>query len=144
MDKNITVAIGIDEAGINDDNDILQEMRLAQKIHREPGSSARYTTSHQIFDLTTVNGSKVTFFEDRIGTLEAGKRADIVLVNMDRIEALMHKVERAANPPQIRRRASLYRTHPNSGARAGRVTPCRPNATATTANWLSRYMARRT
>jgi cytosine/adenosine deaminase-related metal-dependent hydrolase len=68
MDKNVTVAIGIDEAGINDDNDILQEMRLAQKIHREPGIS------------------KVTFFEDQIGTLEPGKRADMVLLNMDRIE----------------------------------------------------------
>lgn len=86
MDKNVTVAIGIDEAGINDDNDILQEMRLAQKIHREPGISARYPTSHQIFELTTVNGSKVTFFEDQIGTLEPGKRADVVLLNMDRIQ----------------------------------------------------------
>lgn len=86
MDKNVTVAIGIDEAGINDDNDILQEMRLAQKIHREPGVSAQHPTSHQIFELNTVNGSKVTFFEDQIGTLEPGKRADIVLLNMDRIE----------------------------------------------------------
>ena len=86
MEKNVTVAIGIDEAGINDDNDILQEMRLAQKIHREPGVSSRSPTSHQICELNTVNGSKVTFFEYQIGTLEPGKRADIVLLNMDRIE----------------------------------------------------------
>jgi cytosine/adenosine deaminase-related metal-dependent hydrolase len=86
MEKNVTVAIGIDEAGINDDNDILQEMRLAQKIHREPGVSSKHPTSHQIFELNTVNGSKVTFFQDQIGTLEPGKRADIVLLNMDRIE----------------------------------------------------------
>ena len=86
MDRNVTVAIGIDEAGINDDNDIIQEMRLAQKIHREPGISSRSPTSHQVFELNTVNGSKITFFEDQIGTLEPGKRADLVLINMDRIE----------------------------------------------------------
>ena len=85
LDRGVTVAIGIDEAGINDDNDILQEMRLAQKIHRVPGVSAASPTSHQILDLTTVNGSKVTYFDKEVGTLEKGKRADIVLVNMERI-----------------------------------------------------------
>ena len=80
-----TVALGMDEAGINDDNDILQEMRLAQKIHREPGVSSPYPTSHNIFRMATVNGAKVTFFDD-VGTIEPGKRADLVLINLDRIE----------------------------------------------------------
>ena len=81
----VTVALGMDEAGINDDNDILQEMRLAQKIHREPGVSSPYPTSHDVFQLATVNGAKVAFFDD-VGTIEPGKRADLVLVNLERIE----------------------------------------------------------
>ena len=85
LSGGVTVALGMDEAGINDDNDILQEMRLAQKIHREPGVSSPYPTSHDIFHMATVNGAKVTFF-DNVGTIEPGKRADLVLVNLDRIE----------------------------------------------------------
>ena len=85
LESGITVALGIDEAGINDDNDILQEMRMAQKIHREPGIDSPYPTSHEVLDLATANGAKVTFFED-VGTIEPGRRADLVLVNLDRIE----------------------------------------------------------
>jgi cytosine/adenosine deaminase-related metal-dependent hydrolase len=86
LEKGVTVAIGIDEAGLNDDNDILQEMRVAQKIHRVPGVAGPAPTSHQILDLTTVNGAKVTFFDEQTGRLEPGKRADMVLVRLDRIE----------------------------------------------------------
>ncbi len=85
LSSGVTVALGIDEAGLNDDNDILQEMRMAQKIHREPGVDAPYPTSHEILELATTNGAKVTFF-DEVGTIEPGKRADLVLVNLDRIE----------------------------------------------------------
>ena len=91
LEKGVTVAIGIDEAGINDDNDILQEMRLAQKLHRVPGVATPSPTSHQILQLATANGAKVTFFGDQVGTLEPGKRADMVLVNLERlVEPYLH------------------------------------------------------
>ena len=85
LSEGVTVALGIDEAGLNDDNDMLQEMRLAQKVHREPGVSSPWPTSHDIFHLATANGAKVTFFDD-VGTIEPGKRADLVLIDLDRIE----------------------------------------------------------
>lgn len=85
LEHGVNVALGIDEAGINDDNDILQEMRMAQKIHREPGVLSPHPTSHDIFRLATVNAAKVTFFDD-VGAIESGKRADLVLIDMERIE----------------------------------------------------------
>lgn len=85
LERGVTVALGIDEAGINDDNDILQEMRMAQKIHREPGVASPHPTSHDIFRLVTSNAARVTFFDD-VGTIERGKRADLVLIDMERIE----------------------------------------------------------
>jgi len=83
--RGVEVAIGIDEAGINDDNDLLQEMRLAQKIHREPGVGVSSPSSHRIFDMATRAGAEVTFFGNEVGTLEVGKRADIVLLDLSRI-----------------------------------------------------------
>ena len=89
--RGVTVALGIDEAGINDDNDILQEMRLAQKIHHEPGVGNTGPTSHQLLDMATRNGSKATLFEGETGTLEPGKRADMALVSLKRIsEPYLH------------------------------------------------------
>ena len=85
LERGVNVALGIDEAGLNDDNDILQEMRVAQKIHREPGISSPHPTAHDIFRLATTNAAKVTFFDD-VGTIEPGKRADLVLIDMERIE----------------------------------------------------------
>ena len=85
LERGVNVALGIDEAGINDDNDILQEMRVAQKVHREPGVNSPHPTSHDIFRLATSNAAKVTFF-DEVGTIEPGKRADLVLIDMERIE----------------------------------------------------------
>ncbi len=85
LERGVNVALGIDEAGLNDDNDILQEMRVAQKIHREPGITSPHPTAHDIFRLATTNAAKVTFFDD-VGTIEPGKRADFVLIDMERIE----------------------------------------------------------
>lgn len=85
LERGVNVAIGIDEAGINDDNDILQEMRLAQKIHREPGVGVRSPSSHRILDMATRSGAEVTFFGAETGTLEVGKHADVVLLDLDRI-----------------------------------------------------------
>ena len=85
LEKGATVAMGMDSAGINDDDDMLQEMRLAHKLHRGPGVGSPSPTSHQILHMATVNGAKATLFGDQVGTLEPGKRADMVLVSLERI-----------------------------------------------------------
>ena len=71
--NRVCVALGIDEAGINDDNDMIQEMRLVHKIHRQPGVYSPAPTSHQVLKLATENGARATFFGDDVGTLEVGK-----------------------------------------------------------------------
>ncbi len=83
VERGVTVAMGIDEAGFNDDKDMFQEMRLVQKIHRIPGVDSPSPTSHQVLRMATINGAKATLLADRVGTLEPGKRADIVLVDLD-------------------------------------------------------------
>ena len=82
----IRVALGSDEAGINDDKDMFQEMRMALKIHRIPGIDHTPPTAHQVLQMATVNGAYAGWFGDRIGTLEPGKRADLVLLDLRNIE----------------------------------------------------------
>jgi cytosine/adenosine deaminase-related metal-dependent hydrolase len=85
LERGIRVSIGTDEAGINDDPDMIQEMRLILKLQRVPGIDNKTPTAHQILQMATVNGAYNSGFGDRIGTLEPGKRADIVLMNLQNI-----------------------------------------------------------
>lgn len=83
--RGVTVGMGLDEAGINDDRDMLQEMRLVLKLHRVPGMDELVPTSPQVFQMATEHGAKTTGFAREIGTLEVGKAADIVLMDWKHI-----------------------------------------------------------
>lgn len=84
-ERGVVTALGIDEAGINDDRDIWQEMRLALKLHRVPGIGARVPPAPDVFRMATEHGALTTQFGAEIGTLEPGKAADMVLVDWDSI-----------------------------------------------------------
>jgi 5-methylthioadenosine/S-adenosylhomocysteine deaminase len=82
LERNgITTAIGMDEAGINDDRDMLQEMRMVLRAHRVPGMEDDVPTPAQVFRMATAGGAKTTGFGAAIGTLEAGRAADMVLID---------------------------------------------------------------
>lgn len=81
--NGINTAIGIDEAGINDDRDMLQEMRMVLRAHRIPGMEADdVPTPAQVFRMATSGGAKTTAFGDTIGALEPGRGADLVLIDL--------------------------------------------------------------
>ena len=86
LEAGVRIAIGTDEAGLNDDKDMFQEMRLVLKLHRVPGIDRAPLTAHQVFQMATENGAHASWFGDKVGTLEPGKRADIVLLNLRNIE----------------------------------------------------------
>lgn len=79
------VALGIDEAGLNDDRDMLQEMRLALTLHRGPGHDAPSPTAAQVLQMATQHGAATTPFAGRIGRLEPGMLADIVLLDWPQV-----------------------------------------------------------
>ena len=83
--KGVNTAIGLDEAGINDDRDMLQEMRMVLRAHRVPGMDDVVPTSPQVLRMATSGGAKTTPFGDSIGTLEVGKKADLSLIDWKQV-----------------------------------------------------------
>ena len=83
----VNVALGTDSTAINDDDDLLQEMRLASKLHRQPGLERPAMDSHQALRLATANAARPTGFDGRIGILEPGRYADMVLLDWDAMTA---------------------------------------------------------
>ncbi len=84
--KGVNTGIGLDEAGINDDRDMLQEMRLVLRAHRVPGMiDEDVPTMAQVLRMATTGGAKTTPFGTTIGTLEVGKAADLVLIDWKQV-----------------------------------------------------------
>ena len=83
--RGVNVALGTDSTAINDDDDMVQEMRLAAKLHRQPGLERPALTSHQALRMATANAARPTSLQDKIGTLETGRFADLVLLDLDAI-----------------------------------------------------------
>lgn len=85
--NNINVTIGIDEKGINDDDDIFMELRMAfylSRINSHDPEDEPLKPS-EIFKMATINASRVCGYCGDIGSLDIGKRADMILVNCDSI-----------------------------------------------------------
>jgi 5-methylthioadenosine/S-adenosylhomocysteine deaminase len=78
-ERGIPVAIGIDEAGLNDDRDMLQEMRVVLHTNREAGIASRHPTAELVLRMATEHGAATTPFEGSIGRLAPGLAADLVL-----------------------------------------------------------------
>jgi 5-methylthioadenosine/S-adenosylhomocysteine deaminase len=83
--KGIHTAIGLDEAGINDDRDMLQEMRLVLRVHRVPGMADDVPTMAQVLRMATDGGARTTPYAGQIGTLAPGRAADLVLIDWNAI-----------------------------------------------------------
>ncbi len=85
--RGIPVAIGIDEAGINDDRDMLQEIRLVQRFHRPPGIDSPAPDASQVLRMATEHAARTTPFGEAIGTLAVGAEADAVLLDWAEVTA---------------------------------------------------------
>ncbi len=84
--RGVNVAMGTDSTAINDDDDLLQEMRLVSKLHRQPGLDEPAITMDQVLAMATANAAAPTGFAGEIGVLEPGRRADMVLIRLGGLE----------------------------------------------------------
>lgn len=83
-DAGVRVAIGIDEAGLNDDHDMLQEMRLAMMLQR-PAAMDGAITPQDALQMATEHGAISVGYEDLLGTLDIGRAADLAVLSWNSI-----------------------------------------------------------
>ena len=84
--RGINTAIGLDEAGINDDRDMLQEMRMVLRTHRVPGIvDEDVPSTGQVLRMATTGGAATTPYGSHIGTIAVGKAADLVLLDWEKL-----------------------------------------------------------
>jgi 5-methylthioadenosine/S-adenosylhomocysteine deaminase len=84
----VNVGLGIDDKGINDDDDAIMELRMIYFLHRVSGFDLANTPPLNAFDILkvgTTNAARVAGFDGEIGALEPGMKADAILVDLEQI-----------------------------------------------------------
>jgi 5-methylthioadenosine/S-adenosylhomocysteine deaminase len=80
----INVGLGTDgPAGSNNDFDLMEEMDLAAKLQKLIRNDPQALTAKQAFEMATIGGARVLGMEKEIGSLEPGKRADLISIDLD-------------------------------------------------------------
>ena len=85
--RGITVSLGADGAACNNRLDMFEEMRLAallQATRRMPGE----LTARDALTMATRSGARTLGLDNEIGSIETGKRADLIVVDRDRLSMI--------------------------------------------------------
>jgi 5-methylthioadenosine/S-adenosylhomocysteine deaminase len=89
LDRGISVSLGADGAACNNRLDMFTEMRtmtLLQKVLHGPVS----VPAHQALRMATLGGAKALGLDREIGSLEVGKRGDVIVVNLESLHSTPH------------------------------------------------------
>jgi 5-methylthioadenosine/S-adenosylhomocysteine deaminase len=85
----IPVGLGTDgPAGSNNDLDLMEEMDLAAKLQKISKNDPRALGAQAVVEMATIEGAKALHMEKEIGSLEAGKKADLILISLDEPNAV--------------------------------------------------------
>jgi 5-methylthioadenosine/S-adenosylhomocysteine deaminase len=84
----VRVTVGTDGAISGNDLDMWMALRLAATLHRAATLSATAVTTGQALRMVTLDGAAALGVADRLGSLEVGKLADMVLVDLGRAHAV--------------------------------------------------------
>ncbi len=81
LSKGISVSLGADGAPCNNNLSVFNEMRLAALIQK-PIYGSTVMDAKTVFKLATIEGAKALHLQNEIGSIETGKKADVVLLDL--------------------------------------------------------------
>lgn len=84
LKQGINVALGTDGSSSNNNLNMFEEMHLAAMISNVSNMNPMATTPYQILEMATINGAKALKIDDKVGTIEVGKDADIILIDINK------------------------------------------------------------
>lgn len=84
LEQGIRVGLGTDGPGSNDGLDLLRDLKLAALTQKANTSDATRVPADVALAMVTRRGAEAIGIDDQIGTLEVGKRADVILVDFDK------------------------------------------------------------
>jgi len=84
---NINICLGTDGAASNNDLDMFGEMRTAALLSKGVSGDASSCNAEQSLRMATINGAKALGLSDKIGSLEVGKKADVIAIDFSQLNS---------------------------------------------------------
>lgn len=86
IQQGILVALGTDGQGSGSNLDMWRTMGITALLQKGLNKDPKAINAYEVLKLATVNGAKMLKLEDKIGVIKEGFKADVVILNIDRIE----------------------------------------------------------
>jgi 5-methylthioadenosine/S-adenosylhomocysteine deaminase len=107
LEAGVNVALGTDGAASNNDLNLLGEMRIAALLGKGVAGSASAVPATEALRMATINGARALGLDSEIGSIELGKSADLVALDLrdPHTQPLYHPVSQlvyAAGRHQVR------------------------------------------
>jgi len=83
LKQDLPVGLGTDGAASNNDLNLWEEMDTAAKLHKVISKDPKVVNAKEAFEMATIRGARAIHLEREIGSIEKGKRADLVIVDLD-------------------------------------------------------------
>lgn len=83
LQKGIPVGLGTDGCASNNDLDMFREMDTTAKVHKVMSLDPTVMSAETVCHMATMGGAKVLGMDQWIGSIETGKKADIIILDMN-------------------------------------------------------------
>ncbi len=86
IDAGVTVSLGTDGVSASGNLSLMRQMYVVAGLFKDARNDARLIGARKALRMATIDGARALAWEDEIGSLEIGKKADFVLFNLDHVE----------------------------------------------------------
>ena len=83
LDKGINVSLGTDGQGSGSNLDMFETMKFTGLLQKGVNENPKNLESYEILKMATINGAKALRLDDRIGSIEEGKQADLIILDLN-------------------------------------------------------------
>lgn len=78
----LNICLGTDGQGSGSNLDMFEEMKLAALLQKGINENPKLMPAYNILKMATINGAKALGMDKKIGSIEVGKKADLILIDM--------------------------------------------------------------
>jgi 5-methylthioadenosine/S-adenosylhomocysteine deaminase len=82
--SGVTVSLGTDGAASNNTLDMFETMKFCALVHKQHRWDPKILPAQVVFDFATLGGAKALNIEEEVGSIEVGKKADIIMLDLDK------------------------------------------------------------
>lgn len=88
LDLGINLALGTDGSASNNNLNMFEEMHLTALLHKGANMNPTMLDAYTVLKMATVNGAKALGWENEIGVVKVGMKADLILIDLDQLHLL--------------------------------------------------------